>query len=118
MRKSAQAALPPEGFRYEEELLLPEEESELIRRIKTLPLKEFEFHGYTGKRRVVSFGWRYDFNERELRRADDIPPFLLPLRERAAALAVVAALFIGLVIYRDLDFAHFRRAAKTATIPG
>lgn len=87
MRKSAQAALPPEGFRYEEELLLPEEESELIRRIKTLPLKEFEFHGYTGKRRVVSFGWHYDFGSFSLNRVEDIPDLLKPLRQKAAAFA-------------------------------
>ena len=87
MRKSAQAALPPEGFRYEEELLLPEEESELVRRIKTLPLKEFEFHGYTGKRRVVSFGWHYDFGSFSLNRVEDIPDFLKPLRIKAAIFA-------------------------------
>jgi alkylated DNA repair dioxygenase AlkB len=37
----------------------------------------------------VSFGWRYDFNERELQQADDMPPFLLPLRQRAAAFAAL-----------------------------
>jgi alkylated DNA repair dioxygenase AlkB len=49
--------------------------------------ESFLFQGFTGKRRVVSFGWRYDFNEHALLQADDIPPFLLPLRERAAAFA-------------------------------
>jgi hypothetical protein len=28
--------------------------------IKVLPFREFEFHGFTGKRRIVSFGWRCD----------------------------------------------------------
>jgi alkylated DNA repair dioxygenase AlkB len=41
--------------------------------------------------RVVSFGWRYDFSGATLRPSDDIPPFLLPLRERAAAFAGIAA---------------------------
>jgi alkylated DNA repair dioxygenase AlkB len=77
----------PEGFRYQSELISNEEERELLRHIEPLPLKEFEFHGYTGKRRVISFGWRYDFNDRRLEKVDDIPPFLLPLRERAAAFA-------------------------------
>lgn len=40
--------------------------------------------GYTGKRRVVSFGWHYDFSGRHLRKADDIPDFLLALRPVAA----------------------------------
>src|SRR5688500_13214996 len=78
---------PPDGFRYEEELILPEEESELIRRIEKLPLKEFEFHGYTGKRRVVSFGWHYDFGSFSLNRVEDMPDFLKPLCCKAAAFA-------------------------------
>jgi alkylated DNA repair dioxygenase AlkB len=77
----------PEGFKYRAALISAEEERELVRQVETLPFKEFEFHGFLGKRRVVSFGWRYDFNDRELQRADDIPPFLLPLRRRAAEFA-------------------------------
>jgi hypothetical protein len=30
--------------------------------LEALPFREFEFHGFTGKRRTVSYGWRYDFN--------------------------------------------------------
>ncbi len=81
---------PPEGFRYETEILPREEERELVDRIQELPLKESEFHGYFGKRRVLSYGWHYNFEERRLRHADEIPPFLLLLRERAAAFAQLA----------------------------
>jgi len=77
----------PEGFKYWPGFVSEEEERELVRRIEGLPFESFMFHGFTGKRRVVSFGWRYDFNESGLRKADDMPPFLLPLRERAAGLA-------------------------------
>lgn len=49
--------------------------------------RDFEFHGYTGKRRVISFGWRYDFSARHLSEADDIPDFLLTLWSAAAAFA-------------------------------
>ena len=35
----------------------------------------------------MSFGWRYDFNGGGLQKTDDMPPFLMPLRERAAAFA-------------------------------
>ena len=55
--------------------------------IRELPFRDFEFHGYTGKRRVVSFGWKYDFSGRTLLKADDIPEFLLSLREAAAEFA-------------------------------
>src|SRR4051812_48991527 len=74
----------PEGFRYEHGFLSEPEERELVRHVEALPFAGFEFHGFLGKRRVVSFGWTYDFNDRKLRKADDMPPFLLPLRGRAA----------------------------------
>ena len=68
-------------------LLAPAAEAALLAFVRELPFRDFEFHGYTGKRRVVSFGWHYDFSARYLRKADDIPDFLLPLRSAAAALA-------------------------------
>ncbi|GAC1335392.1 MAG: alpha-ketoglutarate-dependent dioxygenase AlkB [Beijerinckiaceae bacterium] len=77
----------PDGFRYEPLLLSPSEESLLLTAFGELHFKEFEFHGFLGKRRVVSFGWRYDFNEGGLQKTHDIPPFLLPVREKAAAFA-------------------------------
>ncbi len=77
----------PEGFRYRPETITPDAERDLLLLVRELPFRDFEFHGYVGKRRVVSYGWHYDFNERALRKADDIPPFLLALRETAAAFA-------------------------------
>jgi alkylated DNA repair dioxygenase AlkB len=77
----------PPGFRYERELISAPDEASLVEHIRELPFREFEFHGYVGKRRVVSFGWRYDFNEKGLREADDIPAFMLPLRAIAARFA-------------------------------
>ena len=77
----------PEGFKYQPGILTPEGETHLVDEIRNLPFRDFEFHGFTGKRRVVSFGWRYDFDERHLRQAEDIPEFLLPLREVAARFA-------------------------------
>lgn len=90
MVKNVREAVPPEGFRYQADVLPVDEERELVERIRELPLKEFEFHGYVGKRRVVSYGWHYDFGERRLQDADEIPAFLLPVRDRAAAFAGVA----------------------------
>ena len=77
----------PEGFRYVPSLVGPAEENALVEDIRGLPFRDFEFHGYTGKRRVVSFGWQYDFAAEQVRQADDIPGFLLAIRPRAAALA-------------------------------
>jgi alkylated DNA repair dioxygenase AlkB len=81
------AAELPGGFRYEPELIGPADEAALLAFVRELPFRDFEFHGYTGKRRVVSFGWHYDFSARHLRKAEDIPDFLLALRSAAAAFA-------------------------------
>jgi len=80
-----------DGFRYQPELLDHADEAALIPHLSTLPFREFEFHGYTGKRRVVSFGWKYDFSSAKLRQTDDIPDFLLPLRARVASFANLPA---------------------------
>jgi alkylated DNA repair dioxygenase AlkB len=81
----------PEGFDYREELIAPGEEEALVAWFAGLPFREFEFGPYRGKRRVVSFGWKYDFTERELQKADDLPAELLPVRERAAQFAGLQA---------------------------
>jgi len=79
----------PEGFKYQPDLVSPSEERRLLQHIRELPFQEFEFHGFVGKRRVVYYGWRYNFSERIVQKADDIPSWLLPLREAAADFAGV-----------------------------
>lgn len=76
-----------EGFRYRPDLITPEQENDLVDQVFKLPFQPFDFHGYKGKRRVVSFGWQYDFSGRQLRKADDIPEFLLSVRTLAASFA-------------------------------
>jgi alkylated DNA repair dioxygenase AlkB len=80
----------PEGAAYANEVVSVADERALIARLPELPFKPFEFQGYLGKRRVVSFGWHYDFGAARLDRAEDMPDFLLPLRARTAAFAGVA----------------------------
>ena len=80
----------PAGFQYRAGLVSPDQERDLLDGLAGLAFAAFEFQGHVGKRRVVSFGWTYDFNTGELRRAKDIPPFLLPLRDAAAAFASLA----------------------------
>ena len=87
----ATAAKLPPGLRYLSELMSPAEERRLVDRLQDLEFKPFEFHGFLGKRRIVSFGWRYDFSGGGLQKADDIPPFLEPVRRRAAAFAMLTA---------------------------
>jgi alkylated DNA repair dioxygenase AlkB len=77
----------PAGFRYAADAIGAAEEARLVAAFADLPFKEFEFHGFLGKRRVVSFGHRYDFNGGGLKEAAPMPAFLLPVRECAAAFA-------------------------------
>jgi alkylated DNA repair dioxygenase AlkB len=81
----------PAGFAYREDAISPGEERALIERFAALPFQPFEFHGYLGKRRVVSFGWRYDYGDARLRESGAVPAFLLPLRDEAGAFAGVTA---------------------------
>ena len=80
----------PDGMLYTPELITAAAEEALVDRFAELPFRAFEFQGFLGKRRVVSFGWRYDFNLMKVEATEDMPDFLLPLRERAAAFAGLA----------------------------
>ncbi len=80
----------PEGFRYQRDISTAQEERELVSELARLPFREFEFQGFLGKRRVVSFGWRYLFDGSGLQEAEPIPEFLLPLRARAARFGELA----------------------------
>jgi alkylated DNA repair dioxygenase AlkB len=80
----------PEGFAYRAEFVLPEEEAEFLERFRELHFREYEFHGYFGKRRVVSFGLHYDTNDSTVHDAEDIPGFLLAVRRKAAEFAGLA----------------------------
>ncbi len=81
----------PDGLRYQPTLITSGDESALIKRVRGLPFREFEFHQYLGKRRVVSFGWKYDFSSQRLQKAEEIPDYLLSLRSLAALFANLEA---------------------------
>ena len=77
-----------EGLNYQTEFIDSIYEARLLAAVQALSFREFEFHGYLGKRRIVSFGWRYEYSGRgELKPAAEIPDFLRDLRMRAAWLA-------------------------------
>jgi DNA oxidative demethylase len=72
------------------DLISLEEEQSLILRIDAENLEPFRFQGWTGKRLTASFGWHYDFETGRVGRADPIPDWLLPIREKAAGFARLA----------------------------
>lgn len=87
----------PDGFRYRDDAISEGEARALVARFAALPLKPFEFHGYLGKRRVVSYGYRYDYAGRRLRDSAVLPDFLEPLRAAAMAFSGVPSLDQALV---------------------
>lgn len=89
MRPAPGPKLPP-GFAYAPEFMSAGEAQALAAWLATLPFQAFQFRGYEGKRRVVSYGWKYDFTRSHLDRADDMPGELLAVRARAAAFAGLA----------------------------
>ena len=93
----------PEGFRYATDVITREIEDDVLARVRALPFKEFEFHGYVGKRRTVSFGWHYDFAAERLREANDMPDFLVALREHAARFAGLAPERLQHVLVSEYD---------------
>lgn len=66
----------PEGLRYVDAFVSPAEEQDLIGQIAALPLRPYQFGAYEGKRRVASFGLRYDDTLRRLQEAEQIPAWL------------------------------------------
>jgi alkylated DNA repair dioxygenase AlkB len=93
------------GFLYRENLFSAAEEAIFVRGFATLAFKPFEFHGYLGNRRIVSFGFRYDYGGRRLQTAPAMPDFLQPLKDIAAA-------------FSGLPAASFAHALVTEYAPG
>lgn len=77
----------PEGLRHAEGVIAPGAAAALVDAFAGLPVAPFDFHGFKGLRRVISFGGRYDFSAGRLERAEPIPDFLLGARAAAAAFA-------------------------------
>ncbi|HYC73441.1 alpha-ketoglutarate-dependent dioxygenase AlkB [Brevundimonas sp.] len=101
----APAAALPEGLRYADDVVPAGEAERLVAAFADLPFQAFDFHGFKGNRRVVSFGWRYDFSASSLKDAEPMPAFLEPARRSAAAFA-------------GLDPAAIKHAMVTEYAPG
>jgi alkylated DNA repair dioxygenase AlkB len=84
-------APPIPGLIYRPGIVSAAQAEGLYAALSRLAFEPFQFQRWEGKRRVVSFGWRYDFKDARLAQASPLPDFLLPLRERAAALAELPA---------------------------
>jgi alkylated DNA repair dioxygenase AlkB len=76
------AETSPRGLSLVEAFISLVVECELIGRVSALPLQPFQFGAFEGKRRVASFGFRYDYTLQRLQPAEPIPAWLGPLIER------------------------------------
>jgi len=77
----------PEGLRYQPDFITREEEQDLISHIVGLPLSPFQFGAFEGKRRVASFGWRYNYTSHALEKAGDLPAWIAPFNDRVESFA-------------------------------
>lgn len=93
------------GFLYREELFSAVEEAAFVRAFERLQFQPFEFHGHLGNRRIVSFGYRYDYGGRRLETGPAMPDFLKTLKEVAAA-------------FSSLSVASLAQALITEYAPG
>jgi alkylated DNA repair dioxygenase AlkB len=74
----------PEGFQYRDEFISHAEHEDLLKRLASLDFRVFNFQGYLAKRRIVEYGFEYDYSSRKAAAAQPIPEFLEPLKQRAA----------------------------------
>jgi alkylated DNA repair dioxygenase AlkB len=79
----------PDGFRYQADLITAAEEAAVLDEIPKLEFHAVQMRGVTARRRVIQYGWKYSFDRSRLAPGPEIPSFLLPSRDRAAALAQV-----------------------------
>ena len=93
-----ETAFPP-GMRFETDWLGADEEAALIEAIGALELREARYKQYTARRRVVSFGGKFDYDNNRLLPAPPIPPAFEPLRQRVARwLGVAPELFSQMLV--------------------
>ena len=74
----------PEGFVYAARFLSVAQEAQLLELIRALPFEEAQYKEWRARRRIVSFGGRYDYGRNELGAAPPVPQPLHPLRAQLA----------------------------------
>lgn len=95
----------PDGFGYVPNVITTDQERLLIRKFEALPLKPFEFRGFLGNRRTVSYGFHYDHGKQAVAHRGELPDFLIFLRRIASTLSGFPA-------------EYFRQAMVTEYAPG
>jgi alkylated DNA repair dioxygenase AlkB len=74
----------PSGFSYDQDFITVDEEHYLLDVIKKLDLRPMNFQGFEAKRKTMSFGYDYSFDNRKLSRGKEIPNEFKSLISRVA----------------------------------
>jgi alkylated DNA repair dioxygenase AlkB len=93
----------PQGLGYEVAFLTVAEEQTLIDAFASLPLAPFQFGAFEGKRRVASFGFRYDYSDQRLHEADPIPNFIRLYAARAESFAHLSPGAVRHVLFTEYE---------------
>ena len=101
---AASSALPV-GFLYRPDFLTPDQEQAFIATIRQLHLQPARYREFTARRRILSFGYGYDFSSHVMTSAVPLPAFLESLRARVGELA-------------GIDPSAFRQCTITEYVPG
>jgi alkylated DNA repair dioxygenase AlkB len=83
-KPGAESLVWPDGWRYESAFLSDAEQQSLLAIFGALPFEHAQYKEWTARRRLISYGGRYDFARGVLEPASPVPQFLQPLRQRAA----------------------------------
>lgn len=88
---ASEATASIDGLRYQPDFLSCDEEAGLLDIISSLPLHAAQYKEYVARRRVVSFGGSFDYDENILRPGVPLDARLVPVRDRVAAWLGVAS---------------------------
>jgi alkylated DNA repair dioxygenase AlkB len=78
------------GLTYTDQFLAADEHKALLDYAQTFTLHTFLFQGYEAKRKVVSFGYDYNFKNRKLKNGSPIPDGFTSLIEKVTAKVGIA----------------------------
>jgi alkylated DNA repair dioxygenase AlkB len=93
----------PSGLRYQPEFISRTDEHALIGAVRELPLAPFQFGAFEGKRRVASFGFRYDYSDHRLHDAQPIPEFIREVLLRAESFAGASPGSIKHILFTEYE---------------
>ena len=96
--RSAQPTL-----QYQRDFISERYGHDLVQRIRSLPLQPFQFGAFEGKRRVASFGRRYDYREQRLQPAETVPDWIAREIARVEAFGGLLAGAIRQVLFTEYE---------------